>query len=309
MPGKASTSIDYGAGVKVTPTGDALGADVVGVNLEAPLPREQVDAVRRAWNDHLVLRIRGLKITDDQLINFSGNFGDLDPVPRGAANPLEKEQEGFVTIISNVLVDGKAIGALGSYEAFWHTDMSYNAKPPHASFLYSIEVPESGGDTGFASMYLAYESLPAALRARAEKLTCKHDSSRNSAGELRRGYKEATDPRETPGAIHPIVITHPLSGRRGLYLGRRKNAYIVGLPLQESEQLLDQLWDYATRPALTWYQQWKVGDLIMWDNFAVMHRRDAFDAEKRRLMHRTQITGLSYVPTEPEEAVAGAGAA
>jgi taurine dioxygenase len=294
MASSSGQTIDYGAGVRVKPSGAALGADVLGLDLQAPLTPAQVDGMRRAWADHLVLRIRGLAIDDAQLMRFSANFGELDPVPRGAANPLEKDQEGFVTIISNVIVDGKAIGGLGAYESVWHTDMSYNAKPPHASFLYAIEVPPSGGDTGFANMQRAYETLPADLKRQVDTLSCKHDASRNSAGELRRGYQEVTDPRDGPGAIHPLAIRHPLSNRLGLYLGRRKNAYIPGLSLEESERLLDLVWAHAAQPQLAWYQQWRIGDLVMWDNFAAMHRRDAFDPATRRLMHRTQITGLRY---------------
>jgi taurine dioxygenase len=152
-------------------------------------------------------------------------------------------------------------------------------------------VPPSGGDTGFANMYLAYDTLPDDLRRRVDGRLCRHDSSRNSAGELRRGCSEVSDPRAAPGADHPIIRTHPVTGRKALFLGRRRNAYIQGLDLADSEALLDALWDHATRPEVTWYQQWRVGDLILWDNRCVMHRRDEFDPQTRRLMHRTQIKG------------------
>jgi taurine dioxygenase len=169
--------------------------------------------------------------------------------------------------------------------------MSYNPEPPSASALFAIEVPPAGGDTGFANMYLAYETLPDELRRQVEGRLCRHDSTYNSAGELRRGFKEVTDPREAPGADHPIVRTHPVTGRKALFLGRRRNAYIQGLDLNDSERLLDALWAHAIRPELTWYQQWRVGDLVMWDNRCVMHRRDEFDPNSRRLMHRSQIKG------------------
>ena len=121
--------------------------------------------------------------------------------------------------------------------------------------------------------------------------TCRHDSSRNSAGELRKGAKEITDPREAPGAIHPLIRTHPETHKNALFLGRRQSAYIIGMPLDESEDLLNRLWAHATQKEFEWYQVWKVGDLILWDNRSAMHRRDAFDANSRRLMHRTQIKG------------------
>jgi taurine dioxygenase len=196
-----------------------------------------------------------------------------------------------ITVISNVLVDGKPIGGLGSYEAVWHADMTYNPRPPKGSCLYAVEIPPTGGGTHFANMYLAYETLPPELKRRADTLKCVHDASRNSAGELRQGFEDVTDPRKTVGAVHPVVRTHPVTGRKCLLLGRRRNAYLVGLPLDESEALLDQLWAHATTPNLCWQQVWQLGDLIMWDNRCTMHRRDAFDPNSRRLMYRTQIAG------------------
>jgi taurine dioxygenase len=169
--------------------------------------------------------------------------------------------------------------------------MSYIAEPPMASALYALEVPEAGGDTGFTNMYAAGESLPADLRARIAGLVCRHDASRNSAGELRRGFADVSDPSECVGVEHPILRTHPATGRTALFLGRRRNAYIPGLPLARSEALLDALWAQATAERLTWYQHWRAGDLVLWDNRCVMHRRDAFDPALRRVMHRTQIKG------------------
>jgi taurine dioxygenase len=193
--------------------------------------------------------------------------------------------------MSNIKVNGRSIGNLGHYEAEWHTDMSYNERTPIGSLLYSIEVPAVGGDTGFANMYAAYDTLPVELKRAIVGMQCRHDSSRNSAGELRKGQKEVADPRDTPGAVHPIIRTHPATRRNALFLGRRRNAYIIGLGLAESEDLLDKLWAHATQRRFAWYQQWKVGDLILWDNRCAMHRRDAFDPESRRLMHRTQVRG------------------
>jgi taurine dioxygenase len=287
--------------VTVRPTGAALGADIEGVDLSQALSAETVDALKNAWFDHLVLRFRRQTLTDDALMRFSAHIGELDWAPIAAAQvkvPGEdryvasaRDGRRYVSVISNVIENGKAIGGLGAYESIWHTDMSYNPEPPCASALYALEIPPSGGDTGFANMYAAYEALPGALRQQVEGLVCRHDASRNSAGELRRGFTEATDPRETPGADHPIVRTHPVTGRKALFLGRRRNAYIQGLALADSETLLDALWAHATQPRFSWYQQWQVGDLMLWDNRCAMHRRDSFDANARRVMHRTQIKG------------------
>jgi len=275
--------------VAVRPTGAALAADIEGVDLAGALTPELIAEIKDGWAKHLVLRFRGQRLSDDDLMRFSRQLGELDHAPIAAASSPDARD--YVMVISNVVENGQAIGQLGAYEAIWHTDMSYIAEPPMASALYSLEVPPSGGDTGFCNMYLAYETLPADLKRQVEGRLCRHDASRNSAGELRRGFVDAPDPSQTVGADHPIVRTHPVTGRKALFLGRRRNAYIPGLPLGESEALLEALWAHAAKPEFSWYQQWRVGDLILWDNRCVMHRRDAFDPDARRVMHRTQIKG------------------
>jgi taurine dioxygenase len=277
-------------GITVVPTGAALGADVVGIDLSRPLSADTFQAIEQAWHDHLVLRFRGQTLDDPAFLRFARLFGELDKAPVHAGHEVE-DPFPEITVMSNIVVNGKPIGNLGHYEAEWHTDMSYNERCPIGSLLYSLEVPPSGGDTGFSNMYQAFETLPAELKRAVVGLSCRHDSSRNSVGELRKGFKDVTDPREAPGAVHPIVRTHPRTRRNALFLGRRRNAYIIGLPLDESEDLLNRLWSHASQPALSWYQQWKVGDLIIWDNRSAQHRRDAFDPMSRRLMHRTQIKG------------------
>ena len=278
-------------GITVIPTGAALGADVAGVELSAPMDDGTFKAVEAAWHQHLVLRFRGQQLDDPGLLAFARRFGELDKAPVHAVDDAEHDPFPEITVMSNIKVDGKSIGNLGHYEAEWHTDMSYNDRTPIGSLLYSLEVPPQGGDTGFSNMYRAFEALPAELKRAIIGKSCKHDSSRNSVGDLRKGFKDVTDPREAPGAVHPIVRTHPATRRNALFLGRRRNAYIVGLPLDESEDLLNRLWAHAASPEFAWYQQWRVGDLILWDNRCTMHRRDSFDPESRRLMHRTQIKG------------------
>ncbi len=277
--------------VSVIPTGKALGADIRGVNLAENIDAANFKALLDAWSKHLVLRFRGQKLSDPDLERFSARLGPLDRAPHYTAGTEVTVKSDFVTVISNVMLNGKPIGDLGNSEALWHTDMSYNDVPPMASALYALEIPPTGGETGFCNMYLAYENLPAPLKERVESLQCKHDSSRNSTGGLRRGQPEITTPRDAPGAVHPLVRTHPVTGRNALFLGRRLNAYIVGLEPAESESLLDTLWAHATKPEYTWYQEWKLGDLILWDNRCVMHRRNAFDGSQRRIMHRTQLGG------------------
>jgi taurine dioxygenase len=283
--------------VWIQPIGGALGADVHGVDLSKPVSDAAFEHIAAAWSEHLVLRFAGQRIDDHMLMQFSARFGQLDRVPIAAANfdridsGLADDVREWVTVISSVVKDGKPVGGLGSYELVWHTDMSYNPLPPRASLLYALEVPPDGGNTGFLNMYTAYETLSPELKRAVEGRTCIHDSSRNSAGELRKGFQRTLDVRRTPGAVHPLVRLHPVTKRKALFLGRRPGAYIHDLAVEESEALLDAVWAHATQERFAWYQKWRAGDLVLWDNRSVMHRRDAFDESLRRLMHRTQIVG------------------
>ena len=276
--------------ITVTPTGAALGAEIDGVDLRR-VSEGDFAAIHRAWLDHLVLLFRGQVLSDDEMIAFSRRFGELDwaPIQENGRRFVEGHPE--IYVVSNVIKNGVAIGSLGAGEAVWHTDMSYLEDPPKASMLYAIEIPSSGGNTGFTNMYRAYEELPEALKRRIAGRQVKHDGTYNSGGYVRVGVTPTDDPRDAPGTCHPIVCTHPETGRKCLYLGRRRNAYIEGLELGDSEALLDEIWRYATRDGLTWYNQWRVGDVVLWDNRCTMHRRDPFDASSRRIMHRTQIKG------------------
>jgi taurine dioxygenase len=269
----------------------ALGAKISGVDLSEPVAQADIDAIEDAWRKRLVVVFHGQSLSDPQLLAFSRRFGDLDPPgPNPYGEPFNK-QHPEINVISNVVEAGKPIGNLGDGEAVWHADMTYVDVPPKAAMLYSLEVPPSGGNTYFADMFAAYETLPADLGKAAEGKVAIHDASRNSAGMLRKGYREVTDVRETVGARHPLVRTDPQTGRKALFLGRRPNSYVLGLDVAESEALLDALWAHATQPRFAMCHQWKVGDLLMWNNLSVLHRRDRFDPNSRRVMHRTQIKG------------------
>lgn len=274
----------------VVPTGGGLGAEIRGVDLRR-MGEDAFAAIRRAWLDNLVLLFRGQQLSDAELIAFSRRFGELDLAPVQETGRRFVEGLPELYIVSNVLKNGEPIGSLGNGEAVWHTDMSYLPDPPMASVLYALEVPPSGGNTGFVNMYAVYEALPADLKRRIGRLRVKHDGTYNSGGYVRQGVTPTDDPRESPGVFHPLVCTHPDTGRRTLYLGRRRNAYIESFDLAESEALLDSLWSYTDRAEFAWSTAWQVGDLVLWDNRCTMHRRDPFDPTSRRIMHRTQIKG------------------
>ncbi len=279
--------------ITVTPMPAAIGARVDCGDVRT-LSVDSFQEVQRAFLDHLVLLIRGQTLSDPDLLAFGRRFGELS-----AAAPVHVGQKPRdlpeLAVISNVVENGVAIGGLGDGEAVWHSDSCFNEIPPSASILHSLELPPSGGDTGFTNMYLALETLPAGLRAAVKGKTIKHDLRYTSAGQLRPGYSGREDIRDTPGPSHAIVREHPETGCNALYLGRRPHAYINGLSLTESNNLLDALWAHAARPQASWHHQWQVGDILIWDNRCAMHRRDAFDPQARRVMHRTQCKGTPVV--------------
>ncbi len=282
--------------IEIVSLGETLGAEVRGVDLSKRLDETVTQAIRAAWLEHLVLLFRGAPLSDRNLIDFTLGFGELEFPPSklldlaggpkvGAEIPPE------INVISNVKENGKPIGHLGAGEASWHTDSAFVDMPPAASVLHALEVPSTGGNTSFLNMYAAFETLPDPLRRRIENKKIKHDQTYTSAGDRRNGYDIVDDIRDAPGPRHPAVRTHPETGRKALYLGRRMNGYVDGLSLEENEELLDAIWAHVLQPKFTWEHKWSVGDVVMWDNRCAMHRREAFDDSSRRIMHRTQLAG------------------
>jgi taurine dioxygenase len=308
----ASPHVNTLSAFRTVPTGAALGAEIQGVDFSLPLAEDVRAALRKAWADHLVLLIRNQDIDDEQLLGASGVYGP----PHEAASRKYHLNVGkqvddkhmisrhpSVSIISNLDESGQPVldnGGLGSYEVVWHTDNSYVEVPPAGSMLYALEIPPAGGggDTSFNNQYLAYEELSDELKKAIEGKSQVHDSSRNSAGILRPGVKLPTRPQEVEGPVHPLVRVHPVTGRRALYLGRRRqwpSNYIIGMNNDESEALLDRLWAHATQRKYAWTHKWRVGDIVLWDNRCCMHYRTEIDLAHRRVMHRTTIKGEPIV--------------
>ncbi|RPG28824.1 MAG: TauD/TfdA family dioxygenase [Gammaproteobacteria bacterium TMED92] len=272
-------------------------ADVEDVDL-LHLSEQDFDEIYQAWLQFGVLRFRNQPLDDSGLQKFSARFGPLEEMPLGRMSEQERKKIAniYVAVLSNIRVNGKAIGGLGNAEASWHSDMTYVDTPPPASVLLGVEIPAAGGDTYFSDQNAAYAELPNALRQRVRHLTIKHNAAHTSIGSLRPGYQAFDDPREAPGSVHPIVRSHEETGTNALYLGRREWAYIPGLSLAESEALLDELWSYAAYPQHVWQQQWQPNDVVIWDNRRVLHRRDDFDNNARRLMKRCQVLARSTNP-------------
>lgn len=296
--------------MRTTPITPAFGIEVHDIRL-AELSDGAFAELHGYWRASGILLVRGQEaMTDAQFEAFSARFGELDPPPNQGVGRKSVPGHPNLYVVSNeVDAAGEPLGALGYGEAVWHTDMSYLPVPPIASMLLARRLPEWGGNTWAASMCAAYDNLPRALQARAAKLWIKHDGTRDSGGNLRKGVQDDDNPVTSRGHAHPAVIREPGAGRPALFLGRRPRAYVMGLPLAESEALLDELWRWAIQPGNVYEHRWRVGDVLIWSNYSTMHRRDEFDSHSVRRMHRSQIKGTSapaaYFPREL--AVAGTG--
>ena len=287
--------------MNVIPTGCALGAEVTGIDLSKEVAAAARDVIVDAYIRHQVLLFRNQSLSFADLLRLRELFGP----PGLAANQLlglgrkkyyTDDVPDEITIISNIVdASGTPVGALGDGEAFWHTDSSFTETPISASLLHAIEVTETGGETAFLNMYAAYEEMPPELAAKIDGKFANHSKVHNSAGVRRPEFADVTDPSKAPGVKHPIVRTHPVTGRKCLYLGRRLNSYIFGLPVEESEKLLDELWAHACQDKYVWEHKWKVGDLLVWDNRCTMHHRNAFSPNARRLMHKSTTAGEAVV--------------
>ncbi|MPZ46817.1 MAG: TauD/TfdA family dioxygenase [Betaproteobacteria bacterium] len=301
------------AALEVIPTGAAVGAEIRGVNLALAAPDDVGAALRKAWADHGVLLFRGQDIDDDQLVAAAEIFGGVQETGgrkyylaagRGVKDHRIDARHHSISVISNLDENGNPVkhnGGLGSYEVVWHSDNSYVEVPPAGSMLYALEIPPTGGggETSFNNQYLAYEELADDLKNAIRGKYQRHDSSRNSAGVLRPGANLPKTLDEVEGPVHPLVRIHPVTRKPALYLGRRRvwpSNHIIGMADAESEALLDKLWAHATQPKYAWTHQWRVGDLVLWDNQCCMHYRTEIDTNYRRVMHRTVIKGDPVIP-------------
>ena len=287
--------------MNVIPTGRALGAEITGIDLSKEISAAQREFIVDAYTKHLVLLFRGQALSFSDLLRLREVFGPpglsaSQLLGLGRKRYLPDEVPDDITIVSNIVdAEGKPLGSLGADEAFWHTDSSFTEKPISASLLHAIEVTEQGGETAFLNMYAAYADLPPDLAAKIDGKYVNHSKVHNSAGVRRPEFAEVTDPSQAPGVQHPIVRTHPVTGRKCLYLGRRLNSYLVGLPLEQSEALLDEIWAHTCRDKYVWEHKWQVGDLLVWDNRCTMHHRNAFAPNTRRLMHKSTSAGEAVV--------------
>ena len=268
-----------------------LGAQVLGLDLAQPLSQGDFQRLHHAHLDHHVLVFRDQRITPQQQVDFSRRFGPLQiHVLRQFQLPTQPE----VLIISNIVEDGQPIG-LGDAGHFWHSDLSYKEVPSLGSMLHAQELPDEGGDTVFANMHLAWESLPAALRHAVRGARAEH-SYLSQYEELRR--RNPWRPALTQAQIdevqpvtHPVVRVHPETGRRALFVSEHFTTRIVGLPDDESRALLDELFAHSVRPEHLYVHRWQPHDLVFWDNRSLMHLATGCPPDQRRKLYRTTIEG------------------
>jgi taurine dioxygenase len=287
----------------------ALGAEIRGIDLTR-LDDPTFSVIHQAFLGHLLLVFRGQSLAAEDLVHLVRRFGT--PVTSSNLHQRNLEERAAnelynlppeVTVVSNVQDQGKSIGILGDGEVVWHSDFSFKERPTAARMLVAMEVPpqERGGSTFFLNCYAAYDALPEQLKKRVSGMTVKQANIIDTAMKLRPGASLDEDVRTTPGPSHPIISTHPETGCNLLFLGRRHAAYVNGCSLEESEALLNELWAHATQPRFWYEHRWCVGDVVVWDNRATVHRRDPFDPQSRRVLYAAQVEG--HRPYEAPDAL------
>ncbi|HLQ26951.1 MAG TPA: TauD/TfdA family dioxygenase [Acidiferrobacterales bacterium] len=271
--------------IKILPLSPGIGAEIVGVDLSRELDAGTFERIRQAWYDYNILLFRGQRLAEEDQVRFAGRFGELAK--------LVNKNDGMtghpaVMLVSNVKKDGKLIGALPDGEMYFHSDQCYVERPCAATMLYSIEIPSRGGNTLFANMYKAYDTLPEDMKRRisGRKAMNVYDYDRSATarpqGEIR---------TDAPSYAHPIVRTHPVTGRKALYVNRLMTQYILDIPRAESDEILKFLFDHQEQPQFVYEHVWTPGELIIWDNRCSLHARSDFDAGERRMLRRVIILG------------------
>jgi taurine dioxygenase len=265
------------------PLSPSLGLEVLGVDLSQPISPALAAQLEATWHQGLILLLRDQKLTEEDQVRFAECFGPLGRT----LNVHNTGRHPAIMLISNIREDGKPIGALPDGEMHFHTDQCYVEKPAAASMLYAIEVPSVGGNTLFANAYAAYETLPDDIKRRIDGKKAINAYDYANASTIRGTRLGEGVPQYT----HPIVRTHPATGRKALYVNRLMTVAIEGMPESESNELLDLLFDHQEQRQFVYEHFWRVGDILMWDNRCTLHARTDFSAAERRLMRRIAVLG------------------
>lgn len=278
--------------VKVRTLSPALGAEISGVDLTKPLSPGTVAAIKQAWNDHLVLVFRDQEISQDEQLRFAAYFGEVGS-RRKAPPKLASRAEGLlqdhekILLVTNIKIDGEAIGAFGDGEFWFHIDSGYTARPYAYTFLLALELPSEGGNTLFANMYKAYQAVPEELKQALKGRRALHIHEYNRD----RQASHAGDISGVPHHYHPVFITHPDTGRKSLFVDRLMTTRLEGFSDEESARLLGRLYDIGERREFIYEHVWRPGDFLMWDNRCTIHARTDFPKGERRLLRRCAVEG------------------
>lgn len=277
--------------LEIRPLDAPLGAEVLGLDLSRPLADDDFARIHRAHLDHHVLVFRDLRITPQQQVDFSRRFGPLQiHVLRQFQLPGHPE----ILVVSNIKENGQPIG-LGDAGHYWHSDLSYKELPSLGSMLHAQELPSEGGDTLFANQHLAWERLPAALKNTVASLKAEHHYLAKYAElQQRNPWRPNLTPEqiaEVKPVVHPVVRTHPETGRKALFVSEHFTTRIVDVPEDESRALLDELFRLTTLPELVYRHQWQPHDMVFWDNRSVTHLAAGCPDHLRRRLNRTTIEG------------------
>src|SRR6266478_705464 len=276
--------------LEVVPLTRHIGAEIRGIDLREKPDDATVKAIYQAWLDHLVIIFPTQKLSQEDLIRATSYFGELGELSR----PAKYHPPGFsrmlpgIMLISNIRENGEPIGALPDGEMMFHHDMIHAQVPSKATLLYSVEIPSAGGNTLFASGYAAYDTLDPVVRNKLEGRKAMHHYN---YGSTQKGDGRGTE--AFGQCVHPVFRTHEDTGKKAVYVNRLMTVGIVDMPQEESEPLLDAVFDHAEKRELVYEHVWRVGDLLLWDNRCSSHARTDFPSTERRLMLRTTVKGAA----------------
>ena len=289
--------------IEVAPLDAALGARITGIDLSRPLSDTEFASVHAAWLDHQVLIFPDQNMDDEDQVRFSQLFGDLpDKAVHSKGTKSGQQRHKSVMLVTNIREDGEVIGSLPDGEMHFHTDGAYERDPYRYTMLYAIEVPREGGDTMFANMYRAYETLPEELKERLDGVEAEQGfyTGVDVSDEMKQALRiDGYDGK----AVHPVFIRHEETGRTAIYVNRLLTRRIIGCSDDESRELLSRLFDHSEQSDMVYQHKWRPGDFVAWDNRCTNHARTDFSGGQRRLLRRTTVQG---VKPEPALSVVGA---
>lgn len=276
--------------ITVTPISPALGAEIGGVDISRPLSEQELADITEAWNEHILLVFHDQNLSDDSQLAFARQFGKVGERSR----PAERRPEGAdynaaIMLITNIRENGRPIGSLPDGEMWFHHDMCYAESPHHGTFLYGIQIPSVGGHTKFANMYKAYDRLSEATKQKIKGRRALQIYDFTTAEQVRIDSDE--DIAKYQHYWQPVAISHPLTGRKALYVNPLITARIEGMSKEESDELLEELFEFTECDDLVYEHDWRPNDLVMWDNWSSCHARTDFPETETRLMRRCTILG------------------